>query len=373
MSIIYDMADKKKSFAGVVRVFTWTVMYVAVMWMVLRWLFNFDMLSVAHWIRLGHVQLHGFAGLVFGIFILAAVPLYVATTALVVRNKQFPISIPRPACMVPVPPVKEEPVIVPIVTEQEALPELRPGIPQEMREIFMRAQKNYGVRQRSVFNQAFGASRSDAPLSNPVPEMSVVPAVDTVNTDAVDNMGAMAGQSRGVRVAPIQDNGGDFAQLPVPSDFDVASSDNGAGGNYDIPVFSDVLFRDEDGVDDADDDTDATVGVWGGTDGVVEILRGNGLDASVSDDLILVGKYAVAVHDDDDFWVADDIDWFAAGRVRPSPIVKLTDLHAANGCVPVLFVAEQNIMDFDSRVAAWQSAGVTVVTDMDDLIKLLNQ
>ena len=104
------------------------------------------------------------------------------------------------------------------------------------------------------------------------------------------------------------------------------------------------MFRDEDGVDDADDDTDATVGVWGGTDGVVEILRGNGLDASVSDDLILVGKYAVAVHDDDDFWVADDIDWFAAGRVRPSPIVKLTDLYVANGCVPVLFVAEQNIL-----------------------------
>ena len=80
------------------RAVAWTVLYVVFMWVILYYLFNFNMFSIAHWVRLARVELHGFPGLVFGVLILAAVPMYIATIVLTMRNKSMPIKIPLPKC-----------------------------------------------------------------------------------------------------------------------------------------------------------------------------------------------------------------------------------------------------------------------------------
>ena len=73
----------------------WTACYIMVMWTILYFLFRFNMFSGHMWNRLFHAQLHGFAGFVFGILILAALPLYIASTALIVRTKKPLITIPK--------------------------------------------------------------------------------------------------------------------------------------------------------------------------------------------------------------------------------------------------------------------------------------
>ena len=157
------MSDKKKSFANFWRAVAWTGIYVFVMWAILRGLFNFNMFSVAHLTKLLHLQLHGFAGAVFGILVLAAVPLYVATTVLTVRNKEMPVKLPLPKCLTEAKPAPKPEPVVPVVTARETLPPVRAGVPMEMRETFMRAQKNYGARQMSVFNRPNAPMNSDAP------------------------------------------------------------------------------------------------------------------------------------------------------------------------------------------------------------------
>ncbi|MBO4700992.1 MAG: hypothetical protein J5620_04585 [Alphaproteobacteria bacterium] len=278
------------------------------------------------------VELHGFPGLVFGILILAAVPLYVATTVLTMRNKSAPIKIPLPNCFTPVPPKVEDAPRQPIVTEQETLPELRPGIPPEMRESFMRAQKNYGARQMSVFNKPMTMRAIDVP-------------------DAVPN------------VAPAM-SGGEVAggAFPVPTDFDVTPLDD---TDYGVPVFSDVNFDDE---NDTDSDGKSPV------DDLCEFLIGVGRSATkTDDDLIIADKFIIAVHDDDDFWVADDIDWFAAGKQKPSPIIALNNACVANGEMhPVLYLAEHNIMNFDELSKKWRTDGIEIATNRDELLKILN-
>ena len=112
------MSDIKKILTEFWRPIVWTVFYTLVMWAVLFGLFNFDMFSAADLAKLARVELHGFAGLVFGILVLAAIPLYVATTVLTVRNKAVPIKIPLPNCFTPPEPVPE-PEPTPIVVEQE--------------------------------------------------------------------------------------------------------------------------------------------------------------------------------------------------------------------------------------------------------------
>ncbi|MBQ6736765.1 MAG: hypothetical protein IJQ90_04775 [Alphaproteobacteria bacterium] len=326
---------------GLGRAVAWTVFYVFLMWVILYGLFNFNIFSVAHWVRLRAVELHGFPGLVFGILILAAVPLYVATTVLTMRNKSAPIKIPLPNCLAPVPPKVEDTPRQPIVTEQETLPELRPGVPPEMRESFMRAKKNYGSRQMSVFNKPMAMRAVDIPNAAPTPSPVVA----------------------GGEVAVGDVSGGDVSggAFPVPTDFDVAPLDD---TDYGVPVFSDVNF---DEADDADSDGKSPV------DDLCEFLIGAGHNATHTDnDLIAVDNFIIAVHDDDDFWVADDADWFAAGKQKPSPIVALNNACAANGEMhPVLYLGEHNIMDFDELSQKWRADGIEIVTDRDELLKMI--
>ena len=331
------MSSGKKSFTNFWRAVAWTAVYVFVMWAILRGLFNFDMFSVAHLTKLLHLQLHGFAGFVFGILVLAAVPLYVATTVLTVRKEEMPVKIPLPKCFTESAPAPKPAPVVPVVTANETLPQLRAGVPPEMRETFMRAKKNYGSRQMSVFN------RPNAPVKANQTELVPEPVTESVAATKVEDVPAYGG-------------------MPIPSDFDIDAS---AETSNDVPVFADINFDD----DNVPNDTAAADN--GPTEKICEWLRAAGVDANVSGDLIIANGYAIAVHDDDDFWVPDELDWFAAGKQRPSPIVELKKAASEQNLKPILYLVTNSIMDIDEKSAEWIADGIMVVTDKDDLVRVV--
>ena len=336
------MSSEKKSFANFWRAVAWTGIYVFVMWAILRGLFNFNMFSIAHLTKLLHLQLHGFAGLVFGILVLAAVPLYVATTVITVRNKEMPVKLPLPKCLTETPPAPKPEPVVPVVTATETLPPPRAGVPAEMRETFMRAQKNYGVRQMSVFNRQHAPAV--APVVTPVAEPVCEPVTESIPVAKTEDVAAYGG-------------------MPIPTDFDI-DAPMGAGTDVDVPVFADINFD--------DDDTPAGAGETAEEspiDKVLNFLRGAGVDAKAHDDLIVANGCAIAVHDDDDFWVPDEIDWFAAGKQRPSPIAALRRARKEQGLKPILYLATDSIMDLDKNSAEWASDGIKVVRGREELVE----
>lgn len=330
------VSSEKKSFANFWRAVAWTGIYVFVMWAILRGLFNFNMFSVAHLTKLLHLQLHGFAGAVFGILVLAAVPLYVATTVITVRNKEMAVKLPLPKCLTEAKPAPKPEPVVPVVTATETLPPLRAGVPAEMRETFMRAQKNYGARQMSVFNRQT-ALVSATPVVEPVRE----PITESAATTKTEDVAAYGG-------------------MPIPTDFDM-DAPTGAGTDVDVPVFADINF---------DDDTPAgATADESPIDKVLNFLRGAGVEANIAGDLIVANGCAIAVHDDDDFWVPDEIDWFAAGKQRPSPIAALRRAREEQGLKPVLYLATDSIMDLDKNSAEWTADGITIVTSREELVE----
>ena len=328
------MATGVKFFSKYWRAIAWSVLYIFIMWVILRCLFNFDMFSVAHLVKLANVELHGFAGLVFGILILAAIPLYVATTVLTVRNKSLPIRVPLPNCFNPPPEPVPEPAPEPLVVEQDVLPELHPGIPTEMRESFMRARKNYGMRQMSVFNRPNGAG------------------VDA-NKFVTENLTALVNEKSDDKIVT------ESTGLPIPTDFDIDVSDDGS----DVPVFSDINF---------DDDSEIGNPMEVDSD-LQEYLNSSEIKSEFVGDLIITGDFAIAVHDDDDFWAPDDNDWFAPGRQKSSPIAALMRARDNDNKIPVFLIEQNNIMDFETNVKKWRDDGIIIVTSRAELIDVIKK
>jgi len=342
------MADVNNFSTGFRRAVAWTVCYGFIMWAILRGLFNFNMFSLAHWAKMAHVELHGFPGFVFGILMLAAVPLYIATTIFTYR-KETPIRIPLPKCFEPVPKPAPEPV-KPLVTEQEVLEELPVGVPAEMREIFMRAHKNRGVHQMSVFNRP--SKFEDSPVASTVK-----------NTSSVEPMMATVSTEKSVAPKVVEPVTEESSAFPIPTDFDTPP----VREDVDVPVFSEIKF------DDDDDDEEESVDVKDSPSyaKVQEVLSGAGYKTEIVGNLIVVDNFAIAVHDDDDFWVADEIDWFAAGRQKPSPIVELTNIAKEKELKPIMYLGQSNIMDLDKVSEQWRASGIEIVTNTDDLLKLI--
>lgn len=345
------MADAKDFYKKWRHVLVWTACYIFVMWLILRGLFNFNMFSAAHWLKMLHVELHGFPGFVFGIMILAAVPLYIATTVFVCRTQETPVKIHLPKCLAEKPKKPEPEKPKPVVTEQEVLVDLPKGVPAEMREIFMRAHKNYGVRQMSVFNRPSKFDNSPiATTSKDVPAEPVPVVAPSSNSAPVETQ----------KSAP--ENTSENPEFPIPTDFDTPPAKD-----FDVPVFSDINFGDDTDDDDTPDN-DANVPEY---TNLRDIISGAGHSTEIVGNLIVVNNCAVAVHSDSDFWVADELDWFASGRQKPSPIVELKKIAQEKGVTPILYLGETNIMDFDKVSNEWKQAGVTVVTNQDELLKLI--
>ncbi|MBQ8294398.1 MAG: hypothetical protein IJX89_03365 [Alphaproteobacteria bacterium] len=309
------------------------------------------MFSVVQWHRLARAELHGFPGFVFGILILAALPLYVATTTLVARTGEslIKIKLPKikiPKFMLPTPIDIPEPVATdaPIPTAPAETPEqpdpvsnpLPDDMPTEMRGAFMRARQHMGAIQAS----AFDLSHMTTPTPQPVP----VPLTDTV--DATD-------------------------AFPLPTDFDFDIPTTPSAEFTAAPTFTDIEF-DTPSVP-APEPTPATSPeseYHPDLAAITDYLTTNNINFKIVDDIIITDKFAIATHSDPDFWVADTENWFAAGRVRQSPITAAIRTATENNCTPAIYLGATNIMELDTCIATWRGSGITVITDLSDLANL---
>lgn len=321
-------------------VIIWTVFYIAAMWCIFRVMFNFDIFSSHQWAHLCHAELRGFAGFTFGIMILAAAPLYIATAVITARNNAFMFTVPVPGVikriiemMTPTPIVPEpattsaEPAATPSAPDN-ATPALPDGLPTELRGAFLRARSGIGREQFSSFNMR----NIDAPSGDSAPE--------STNTTAPGD-------------------------LPLPTDFDLGDGDAPIAddmSNMAAPVFTEINFDDD---DDTDNDTEPSPI---DDNPVLEYLDEKNIPVvAIDNDIIITDKFAIATHDDAAFWVADDTNWFASGKTKPSPIAAVRAAADAHNVAPVMYIPHPNIMDFDKKREQWESDGTTIITNLDEL------
>lgn len=334
----------------------WTACYIATMWVILQGLFNFNMFSITYWNRLIHAELHGFAGFVFGILILAALPIYIATTTIIVRTKAPLFTIKLPAFLArlkpsPAPATTDENKIdsVPAPAPVPDAPPLPDHLPRELRGPFLRARHHTCPPPISSFNTNIMTQPPATPAVVPVPQMAS--ATDAPSASAQNTMTD------------------DITDFPLPTDFDLGDESPAPDVkgeenlNLSVPVFKEINF------DDAPDETSTptTKDTMPDTE-TMEFLttRGNKI-ISATNDMIITDKLVIAIHDDPDFWIADDNDWFAAGKQKPSPTARLTATVGERGVRPVLYLKKNNIMDLDARRVKWESDGITVITDLNQL------
>ncbi len=313
----------------------WTACYIFIMWAILYFLFKFNMFNGAQWHRLIHAQLRGFPGFVFGILILAALPLYVATTILIIRTQKPLITITFPKIktlefLKRTTPAPAEPVTL-VQSETPTLPpddigmptNLPTEIPAELRNAFIRARNNISNTQTSALNN-----------------MHVTPPTTPTNTPESSN-----------------------DMLPLPTDFDIEIPDVTAPDFSDVPTFTDISFDS----DDVPDITPNSPEFTHSNSELIEYLTNANRPFSIADNIVITDTHAIATHSDPDFWVTDSENWFAAGRVCPSPITAAQNAAEKHNRTPAIYLASTNILDIDKLIPEWQSNGITVITDLSEI------
>lgn len=334
----------------------WTAGYVAACWAIMHYMFNFNIFSATRWNQLWHAHLYGFAGFVFGILILAMIPLYIATTIVVARTRaplfNFKLTIPEwiktffknafiqtPMDEPEVAPAPEsisesisEPVCEPVAdatTPEPQSPTPAPEtIPAEMRVAYARARDNIARAQTSAFDLGH--------MTAPKAQVATIPDDEPSTSES----------------------------MPIPTDFDIADTENVIG---DTPIFTDIDFDDDDETNDEGLPANDIQTPGDTNEAVIKYLTNASIPFEIIDDIVVTNKFAIASHTDSDFWVADTESWFAAGKIRKSPIASIQSIAAARNLEPVLYLGADNIMDIDELRTEWKSAGIRVISDLDEL------
>jgi hypothetical protein len=309
----------------------WTGGYVFVMWAILYFLFNFNIFNGTQWRYLAHAHLHGFAGFTFGLLILAAIPLYVATTVLVARKQEMLITLPK----IPVPCFKpaadadkksEAPEEQPKPNSDNI--EISPDVPFEIQSNYIRALKKLDLIQ----------------ISQTQPESDDAnTASSTTESDEI---------------------------MPLPSDFDISFDDTPTTTDEvpaAFPVFKDLNFDTVSESPAPDTDTNTPDTHARNNDSVINFLKQQNKEFSIQDDVVITPPYAIITHSDTDFWVTDTDNWFATGKSIPSPIQAVKSVAEQQKLKPVLYLESQNILDLENLIPQWESDGIIVVTDLNNL------
>jgi len=304
----------------------WTFFYILTTWAILYFMFHFNIFNGAQWHKLAHAQLRGFPGFVFGILILAMVPLYIASTTLIIRNKKPLINIPLPK--ITIGPSKNEtsetttdaPATITAVT-----PQIPSDVPDEIRPHFTRAIRNAGLYTAYI------------------PKTPVNPASDATDSEPV---------TPPVPVSEQPDTTDDF---PLPTDFDISLDDSFP----EIPVFADINF-------DSTPDTPLSPSATPNQE-IIQHLNTTGREFTTDGEVILTDKFAIIAHIDNDFWVTDPDNWFATGKTKPSPINAVTTVATEHNVTPVLYLGAQNILDLETLIPEWESNGIKVITEISEI------
>lgn len=324
-----------------VLVVKWTLAYFIVLWAILQFLFNFDMFSAQYWHKFFHSTLHGFGGFVFILVIYSAIPLYIASTLIVYRKKIALVTIPVPNSVKSIPktiekiftppvyePVKQEekiesPTPTPTPVEETATnPEFPPDMPRELYVPYTRAKQN----------------------------LSLSGAISSFNKPHVPPQ---------ITQEPEQTSTQENESFPIPNDFDISDSlpnDSSSDfSNGDFPVFKDLDF-------DTPIEEKPKL-----SNSVTKYCDKNKIEYETYQDFVATNKYLIYDHDDGDFWIMDDDSWFASKKHRESPIKDMLKLAKQNELIPVLFLESQNIMDLYGTIEKFESMGIRVIKNLDEL------
>ena len=304
----------------------WTIWYFFIIWAILKFIFNFDMFSIYHWWKFFHATLHGFGGFVFGFLIYGMIPIYIVSTIITWRKKELIIPIPfvgkiskfisnifsiRPTT------TENTPEPTPEKIDEPETPEYPSDLPPELRVPFMRAKNRLPLTSDiSVYNK---------PQTTPQPEK--VP--ETISTQTSD--------------------------IPIPMDFDISDTIN-EPLNDSVPTFKDLDF-------DTPIATEKEL-----ENNTTKYFDDKNIEYETYHDYVATEKFVIYEHNDEDFWIMDGDSWFAAGKQKDSPISELTDLAKQNDLTPVIYLYSQNIMDIDNTIKHFESLGIRVVKNLDELI-----
>ena len=300
-------------FKSIFIVTKWTIWYFFVLWLILKYIFEFDMFSYNYWWKFFHTTTHGFVGFVFTALIYSAIPLYIVTTITTWRNKEYAIKIPLfPAKKKPA--KSEEKSESAPEPEQSPQPQFPADLPPELRVPFMRARQHLSVNgATSVYNQ---------------PQIKSVPK-ETKEPDLPKN------------------------EIPIPTDFEI--DDDIMKMEDSVPTFKDIDF-------DIPIATEKEL-----KNNTTKYFDKNNTEYETFHDFVATDKYVIYEHSDPDFWVMDNETWFASGKTKDSPISELKELAQQNELTPVIYLASQNIMDIDNVIKSFESAGIRVIKSLDEL------
>lgn len=305
----------------------WTICYAICTWAILYFMFKFNIFNGAQWHRLARAELRGFGGFVFGVLLLAATPLYIATTAIIVRTKKPLITIPKPKFPKIITPQKKagekQPENTPQPTPQEKEntnnETLSDEIPHEIRAAFIRARNKL-----ETYAQNPSCIPTDRTSCIPVPENDI---------------------------------------LPLPTDFDIGPIDI-APTHFDTPIFTEINF---DSTPNKAEETADPIPAFISNKKIIDYLTETNQDFNITDDIIVTKTHAIISHNDSDFWVIDDENWFANGKTRPSPISKIYNFANDHNLIPVIYLESTNIMDLDTYIEKWHEMGIHVITTPSEL------
>ena len=131
--------------------------------------------------------------------------------------------------------------------------------------------------------------------------------------------------------------------------------------NLNAPVFTEITF-DEADIEPANTNTPAP-----NNNKIIEHLSKTNTQFDITDDIVSTATHAIITHSDSDFWVVDNENWFANGKTQTSPINKIQEFATAHNLIPVIYLESTNIMDLDEHIQSWTTAGITVITNPEEL------
>lgn len=320
LSIIHNMKKVLDFLKTNFVIAKWTFWYFLVVWLILWYIFRFDMFSRAYWWKFFHAHLRGFIGFVFGALVYSIIPIYIATVSVIYRTKEPIIKIPlidkiSEYIKSKFAKTKQEAVAE---TEETSIPETKPDfeypadMPREMHALFKR------TKERMALSGKTGPATIYQPKQK-----------DTTIEESENK------------------------SFPIPTDFDIGDSLNDETDDN-IPTFKEINF-DEPAKPAEPDNT------------MIKYLHDKNIEFDLYNDFIITNKYLIYVHNDQDFWILDNDNWFAAGKQINSPIPIMLEMIKDTQLKPVIYFESTNVMDFDGTVETLQNQGITVITKPTEL------
>lgn len=297
----------------------WTFWYFLVVWLILWYIFRFDMFSRVYWWKFFHAHLRGFVGFVFGALVYSIIPIYIASVSVIYRTKEPIIKIPlidKISEYIKSKFAKPEPE--PVAEEENQTSETKPefeypsDMPREMRALFKR------TKERMILSGKTGLT--------------------TIY------------QSKQNNTTPAEPENKSF---PIPTDFDISDSLNDETDDN-IPTFKEINFDEPTKPSEPDN-------------AMIKYLHDKNIDFDVYKDFIITNKYLIYVHNDPDFWIIDDDNWFAAGKQIESPVATMLEMIKDEPITPVIYFESTNVLDFDGTVETLRNHGITVITAPTEL------